>query len=128
MKLFKSRGGAGVREEASLKHPLGAKRETGPSLFDVTFSRALARLEIEVHGLLASGWEESRRRLAQEMSTALRDASRSFGRDETRILLHAITSLLAMHIGEILSVHVAHREKLLELLDRLRSSAESKRA
>ena len=95
---------------------------------ETDFSTALARLESAVHQVISTGWDESTRKYACEVSTALRDASKAAGWKETTGILHALTSLLALPLGEILSIREAVRDKMLELLELLRTSVRSQTA
>ena len=95
---------------------------------ETDFSTALARLESAVHQVISTGWDESTRKYACEVSTALRDASKAAGWKETTGILHALTSLLALRLGEILSIREAVRDKMLELLELLRMSVRSQTA
>ena len=47
-----------------------------PSDFTSDFAQAVTALEAAVFDLIASGWEESSRRRASEMTVALRQAAR----------------------------------------------------
>ena len=84
-----------------------------------TFSKALFRLECAVQEVISSEWDETRRRVAYEMSTALCEASKVAGWKETAGILQALTSLLALPLEEILSVRETVRDKLLELVEML---------
>jgi hypothetical protein len=111
-----------------MKRHTGAAPENRLANFEASFPQALTALEIGVHDLLSTGWEESRRRRAHEMSTALCDAAKISGWKETGGILQAISSLLALPLVEILSVRETVRDKLLELLGLLRGSARSETA
>lgn len=108
-------------------HP-GAAPENRLPEFEESFPQGLAALEIAVHDLLSTGWEEPRRRRAHEISTALCDAAKMSGWKETGGILQAISSLLTLSLVETLSVREAIRDKLLELLGLLRGSARSETA
>src|SRR5258708_40316918 len=92
---------------------------------ETDFSKGLARLESSVHEVISTGWDESTRRYACDVSAALRDASKAAGWKETAGILHALTSLLALPLGEILTIRGAVRDKMLELLELLLLSAPS---
>jgi hypothetical protein len=91
-----------------------------PSDFVSLFPVAAAALEGAVHSLLASGWDEPLRRHAQEMAAAMAAGAKDAGWKETAGVLGAVHSLLALPLGEVLSVREELRDKLLELLDLLR--------
>jgi hypothetical protein len=91
-----------------------------PPDFASLFPAAAAALEGAVHALLASGWDEPLRKHAHEMATAMAAGAKDAGWGETSRVLGAIHSLLALPLGEVLSVREELRDKLLELLDLLR--------
>src|SRR2546421_6932746 len=102
---------------------------SGPLPSDVgTFSKALFQLEFAVHEVISSGWDEPRRRRAFEMSAALCELSKVSDWKETAGILQALTSLLALPLGEILSVREMVRDKLLELLGMLTKMVRSESA
>jgi hypothetical protein len=111
-----------------MKHPDGTSGQPLSSDFETDFSKALAQLESAVHQVISSGWDDSRRRRAHELSTALCDASKVAGWKETAGVLQALTSLLALPLGEILSVRETVRDKMLELLGMLTRSVRSESA
>ena len=111
-----------------MKRPTSKGQELLPFEFGAHFPGALSALEVAVDELLSAGWDELRRRRAHEMSTILCDASKIAGWKETGGILHAITSLLALPLGEILSIREAVRDRLLELLGILRDSTQSETA
>jgi hypothetical protein len=116
------RGGGPRYPGTSMKRRVNEGPQTGAPQFRVAFIRALAALDVAVREVLASGWDEPLRRRALEMSIALRESSMISGWKETRGILQAISSLLAMSVAEILPLRVALREKLLELLGLLDDS------
>jgi len=95
---------------------------------ETDFSKALARLESSVHEVISTGWDEPTRRYACDVSAALRDASKAAGWKETAGILHALTSLLALPLREILSIREAVRDKMLELLELLTISVRTQTA
>jgi len=98
------------------------------SQFESDFRKTLVSLEIEVHHLIASGWNESLRRRASEMAAALHDASRTAGWRERACALQALRALLALPLREILSIREPVRDKMLELLEHLLISVRSQTA
>lgn len=84
-----------------------------------SFPRAAAALDAGVRDLIASGWDEPRRRHAHELATTLAQAAGLAGWKETGVVLRALAQLLALPVGEVLPLRGALREKLLELLDLL---------
>lgn len=96
--------------------------------FASDFARASARLEDAVHDLIASGWDEPKRRQAHELASALAEAAKASGWKELGGILQAVASLLAMPLGDVIAHRAAHREKLLELLALLKDSPASESA
>jgi hypothetical protein len=91
-----------------------------PSDFASLFPVAAAALEGAVHELLASGWDEPLRKHAHEMAAAMAAGAKDAGWKETAGVLGAVNSILALPLGEVLSVREELRDKLIELLDLLR--------
>jgi hypothetical protein len=87
--------------------------------FESSYPGARAALEEAVHALLSSGWDETLRRRAHEIATTLFEATRQAGWKEASSVLQALASLLALPLGDVISVREDLRNKLLELLDLL---------
>ncbi len=103
-------------------------RDGRPSDFSSSFARASSALEAAILDLLAGGWEESPRRLAQGMATALRQAARDSGCWDCESPLRALESLLALSPLEVVSIRQAVAEKLLEFLRLLRMAPAARSA
>ena len=110
-----------------MKHPNGTAGSLS-SDFESDFTKALAQLESAVHQVISSGWDDSSRRRAYELSTALCDASKSAGWKETAGILQALASLLVLPLEEILTVRETVRDKMLEFLGMLTKSVRSQSA
>jgi hypothetical protein len=97
------------------------RRDPGapPANLASTFPRAAAALDAAVRDLIASGWDEPRRRHALELAATLAEGASLAGWRETAVVLRALASLLALPLGEVLPLRGPLREKLLELLDLL---------
>jgi len=93
-----------------------------------SFPRAWVALEAAVYDLLANGWDEPRRRRAHELAVALSQGARAAGWKETGGVFQAMASLLALPLGDVLSVREPLGEKLLELMELLRDSRASESA
>lgn len=85
--------------------------------------RAVAVLEDATLTALDEGWLEPQRRRAHGIAVAVAEACRDAGLDETWALARAIASLLALPLGEVLSLEEALREKFGELFALLREKA-----
>lgn len=103
-----------------------ASHESGNQLpdFATSYPAATAALERAVHDLLASSWDEMRRRRAHEMAVALSEGAKMAGWKETGGVLQAMASLLALPLEEVIGIREAMREKLLELLGFMKSSSD----
>jgi hypothetical protein len=87
--------------------------------FASAFPAARAALEESVHDLLSGGWEEPRRKRAQEIASALAQGARKAGWKDTAAVLGAIVELVDLPLGEVLTVRDELRNKLMELLELL---------
>lgn len=85
--------------------------------------RAIAVLEEATRATLDEGWLEPERRRAHGIAVAIADACRASGLDETWAVARAIASLLALPLGEVLTLEDALREKFDELFALLREKA-----
>lgn len=97
------------------------RRDPGvpPTDLAATFPRAAAALDAGVRDLIASGWDEPRRRHAHDLATSLAEAATLAGWKDTAVVLRSLASLLALPLGEVLPLRGPLCEKLLELLDLL---------
>lgn len=92
------------------------------------FRGAAAALEASVHDLLSTGWNEPERRRAHEIALAHTEGAKAAGWKETGGILQALTSLLALPLGEVIAIREALRTRLLELLELLRNLPASESA
>jgi len=92
------------------------------------YRKALSVLEVEVHELIASGWNEARRRRANEIASALHEASKAAGWRERTCVLQALRALLALPLRTIMPVRRSVRDRLLESLNVLLKAGESRTA
>lgn len=97
--------------------------ETPVDDFPRRLVRAIAVLEHATWTALDEGWMEPQRRRAHGIAVAIADACRASGLDETWALARAIASLLALPLGEVLSLEDALRDKFAELFGLLREKA-----
>jgi hypothetical protein len=97
------------------------RRDPGvpPADLASTFPRAAAALDAGVRDLIASGWDEPRRRHAHDLATSLAEATTLAGWKDTAVVLRSLASLLALPLGDVLPLRGPLCEKLLELLDLL---------
>jgi hypothetical protein len=96
--------------------------------FGLNFPRACVALEDAVCDLISNGWEESRRRLAQDMAVAMTQAAKAAGWWETESILRPLSQLLGLSSPEVISVRQAVRDKMLELLNLLKKNPASRSA
>ena len=69
--------------------------EVPPADLASTFPRASSALDSAVRDLIASGWDEARRRHAHELAAALAEGAALAGWRETAVVLRALAQLLA---------------------------------